>query len=76
MAEITWQSDAEVLSTMAQDARETRDALLARSDPMALPDYPHQDDAAIQAWMDYRQALRDMTAQPGFPGAINWPEAP
>jgi len=76
MAEITWQSDAEVLGTMAQDARMKRDALLDQSDPMALPDYPHQDDATRQAWMDYRQALRDMTAQPGFPDAIDWPEDP
>jgi hypothetical protein len=29
-----------------------------------------------QEWKDYRQALRDVTSQPGFPWEINWPKAP
>lgn len=29
-----------------------------------------------QEWKDYRQALRDVTTQPGFPWEINWPKAP
>ena len=28
------------------------------------------------AWASYRQALRDITAQPGFPWTITWPDAP
>jgi hypothetical protein len=28
------------------------------------------------AWAAYRQALRDITAQPGFPWTIDWPVAP
>lgn len=27
-------------------------------------------------WRDYRQALRDVPAQPGFPLEIDWPEPP
>ena len=27
-------------------------------------------------WTDYRQALRDITAQEGFPHDITWPEEP
>jgi hypothetical protein len=37
-----------------------------------LPDYPI-NDAARAAWAAYRQSLRDITAQPGFPGNIDWP---
>jgi hypothetical protein len=28
------------------------------------------------AWMVYRQALRDIPEQPGFPAAVEWPVAP
>ncbi|WP_412841983.1 phage tail assembly chaperone, partial [Cereibacter johrii] len=31
-------------------------------------------DAA--AWTAYRQALRDVPEQPGFPAEIAWPEPP
>jgi hypothetical protein len=41
--------------------REKRNAILADSDMHALPDYPHPDEATKQAWLSYRQALRDMT---------------
>lgn len=27
-------------------------------------------------WAAYRQALRDVTAQLGFPGSVQWPSAP
>ena len=32
-----------------------------------------QDTAALR---QYRQALRDITAQPGFPTAVTWPQEP
>lgn len=32
-----------------------------------------QDTAALR---QYRQALRDITAQPGFPTAVTWPPVP
>jgi hypothetical protein len=32
-----------------------------------------QDTAALR---HYRQALRDITAQPGFPTAVTWPPVP
>ena len=61
---------AEVL--LATNARAERNALLAASDWTQVPDAP-VDQAA---WATYRQALRDITAQAGFPEQINWPEAP
>jgi len=56
----------------AQEARQTRDRLLASSDWTQVADAPV--DAA--AWATYRQALRDVPQQEGFPENITWPEAP
>ena len=33
-------------------------------------------EALYQQWQTYRQALRDVTSQPGFPADIVWPTAP
>lgn len=52
--------------------RETRQVLLSASDWTQLPDAP-LTDAKRQAWSTYRQALRDITAQVGFPWNITWP---
>ena len=56
-------------------ARATRAGLLAASDWTQLPDSPLSGDARA-AWAAYRQALRDISDQPGFPQVIDWPEAP
>jgi hypothetical protein len=61
---------------VAQRVKAKRDQLLKESDPMALPDYPHPDDTTRQRWLDYRQALRDVSQQEGFPFNINWPVKP
>lgn len=52
--------------------RQKRNALLALSDWTQLNDAP-VDRAA---WANYRQALRDLPQQNGFPHLINWPVAP
>ena len=57
----------------ADEARTQRDALLAESDWTVLPDAPVADE---QDWKDYRQALRDVPQQTGFPTDINWPTKP
>lgn len=56
----------------AEEARTQRNALLMQSDWTQLPDAPV--DAA--AWATYRQALRDISAQEGFPDNIQWPVQP
>lgn len=33
-------------------------------------------DAVSTAWATYRQALRDLPAQPGFPWDVQWPVTP
>lgn len=60
----------------AAAVRAERDARLAASDATALPDYPHADEAARTAWLNYRQALRDVPAQTGFPESLDWPPLP
>ncbi|RHZ91526.1 hypothetical protein D1122_21100 [Cereibacter sphaeroides] len=55
----------------AERARAERDRRLAETDWRTAPDRP---DAA--AWAAYRQALRDVPEQPGFPAEIFWPEPP
>lgn len=57
----------------AADARAKRDALLRSSDWTQIPDVP---EATRAKWTAYRQALRDITAQPAFPATIAWPTPP
>jgi hypothetical protein len=57
---------------LASNLREQRNALLSASDWTQVADAP-VDQAA---WATYRQALRDITAQEGFPHSVNWPVNP
>jgi len=50
-----------------------RRELLEASDWTQLPDVPLETKAL---WATYRQALRDITDQPGYPTNISWPEPP
>ena len=54
--------------------RSQRDTLLAACDWTQLPDVP-LDTEQKQAWVVYRQALRDVTSQ-ADPYNIEWPVAP
>ena len=59
----------------AAEAREKRNALIAETDFMAMPDYP-LDAEKKAAVLAYRQALRDVPEQAGFPRQIDWPVKP
>lgn len=59
----------------AAEARGKRNALIAETDFMLMPDYP-LSEAKRQALTVYRQALRDVPAQSGFPRQIDWPVKP
>lgn len=63
------------LDQRARKARADRDALISACDWTVLPDAP-LTAAQQTAWKTYRQALRDISVQPGFPATINWPVAP
>jgi hypothetical protein len=59
----------------AAPARAERDRLLLASDWTQLLDSPLSAEVKA-AWATYRQALRDVTAQQGFPADVTWPEHP
>lgn len=63
---------AERTEAQASAIRAERNDRLAACDWTQLPDAPV--DAA--AWAAYRQALRDVTSQAGFPWSVMWPAAP
>jgi len=65
----------QITTQLAQVARDKRAILLSNSDWTQLPNNPLSNDAQ-QAWATYRQQLRDIPTQAGFPGTINWPTAP
>lgn len=56
------------------NVRIKRDALLAKSDWVVLPDVT-MDPIVKDNWITYRQALRDITNQPD-PFNIIWPTSP
>lgn len=75
----TWKvaplSAAEIAAQVEQRAaaaRQKRNQLLAESDFSQLTDAP----VDREAWATYRQLLRDVTTQAGFPDVIDWPQKP
>lgn len=60
---------------LAEEARAKRDALLAETDWTQALDAPITADCS-KSFRQYRQALRDITEQEGFPSSIEWPEKP
>ena len=57
------------------NARYERNRKLLESDHLMLPDYPI-DEETRQAIIAYRQALRDLPEQEGWPENIEWPICP
>lgn len=61
---------ADPVAASATQVRAERDALLVASDHMALA------DRITDEWRVYRQALRDVPQQSGFPSSVTWPSEP
>ena len=68
-------TDAEYDTVLAASARQKRDRLIAATDYLVTPDYPIEPDRLAKVKI-YRQALRDIPEQSGFPRSITWPEKP
>ena len=62
-------------ATQSQQAVAQRNSLLAESDWTQLADVPLTVEQKAE-WANYRQHLRDITSQTGFPENINWPLKP
>ncbi len=63
--------------------REERDNKLLETDKYSINDWPHASEEVKQAWMTYRQALRDLPANstPRFDENgelinVTWPTPP
>ena len=56
----------------------SNDARLQRNQLLVDCDWTQLSDAPVNGsdWSVYRQKLRDITAQAGFPWEINWPNTP
>ena len=59
-----------------KELRKERNKRITQTDYLAIPDYPHATEEVKQAWLDYRQALRDLPANTTDPENPVWPEAP
>lgn len=64
---------AELKQEKIKEIKAERDGLLAQSDWTQLPDVP---DTTKVKWANYRQKLRDVPTQKGFPDNIVWPIKP
>lgn len=71
-AERTAKYEAAKPAKLAAEIRTERNSRLKSCDWTQVADAP-VDKAA---WAVYRQALRDISAQPGFPSTITWPVEP
>lgn len=60
---------------LASRVRMRRDSMISRTDFYVQTDYP-SDPAGLEAVKAYRQALRDIPEQSGFPRNVQWPSLP
>ena len=58
-------------NVLPQEVRSERNSLLAETDYLALSDTTLSSEMST-----YRQALRDITSQSGFPTNVTWPTKP
>jgi hypothetical protein len=63
------------LEQISEEVRAERNEKLFRSDWTQLSDVSLTEQEKI-LWAEYRQKLRDITEQSGFPTNVNWPELP
>jgi hypothetical protein len=68
-------SISEVADRISQKSREVRNQ---RGEKLKDSDWTQVADAPVDkaAWATYRQALRDISSQVGFPWQVQWPAQP
>jgi hypothetical protein len=61
-----------------KDAEQAKAVRQSRTEKLKDSDWTQIADSTADktAWATYRQALRDITSQAGFPWTITWPDAP
>jgi hypothetical protein len=73
VVDLSKEEAAELTTQKVEEIRAIRNEKLSKTDWSVLPDSPVDD---FQVWLDYRQSLRDITTQEGFPWSVSWPEPP
>lgn len=63
------------IGVLAENVRSERNRRIAETDYYMMPDYP-SDPNNIEEMKVYRQALRDIPKQEGFPSKFTWPDVP
>jgi hypothetical protein len=67
----------ETLATKRRELLSERGKALASSDWTQLPDVQKTlDEEEKKRWLEFRQALRDITKQESFPEYVDWPKRP
>ena len=72
------------VTDMDQEAKDALDTVQAeavrkqRNEKLSASDWTQVEDSPVDkaAWATYRQSLRDITGQEGFPWTIIWPTQP
>jgi hypothetical protein len=71
-------AEQEAAYKATKDAEQAKSVRTSRNEKLKDSDWTQVADATVDkaAWAVYRQALRDVTSQEGFPWAIEWPTNP
>jgi hypothetical protein len=72
---MTEEQKVDVTNKKAEAVRIERNRRLFFSDWTQLPDNNLSADKK-SLWLEYRQKLRDISSQPGFPWDTEWPQQP
>ena len=74
----TTAAEQEAAYKAAKDAEQAKSIRNTRTEKLKDCDWTQIADSTAdkEAWATYRQALRDITAQAGFPWKVTWPDAP
>lgn len=75
VVELSESEVSEQTVAMANAARDTRDSLISETDWIVMKAYEQQTPVNKEL-LEYRQALRDISSQTGFPHEIIWPIKP
>ena len=75
---VTPAADNEAAYKAAKDADQAKSVRASRDDKLKDCDWTQVADAPVDkaTWATYRQALRNVPTQAGFPWTITWPDAP
>lgn len=65
-------------TVLANDLSQIAEALMKRDHLLAASDWTQVEDSQVDKtkWSEYRQSLRDLTKQEGFPAKVEWPKMP